>query len=85
MHFRIMSGLGAKQAESTAKVDSVFEELKDQMMANESNTVGIIVALLVGLVMLVILFIWTRRKNLGRGSSSLVLAQCCHPNRFTSF
>ena len=67
MHFRIMSGLGAKQAESTAKVDSMFEELKDQIMGDDSNTVGIIVALLVGLVMLVILFIWTRRKNLGRG------------------
>ena len=45
-----MLGLGAKQAESNSRVDSMFEELKDQVFVNDSKTVGIIVALIVGFV-----------------------------------
>eukprot|EP00090_Calanus_glacialis_P043467 TRINITY_DN7695_c0_g1_i4.p1 TRINITY_DN7695_c0_g1~~TRINITY_DN7695_c0_g1_i4.p1 ORF type:complete len:106 (-),score=30.15 TRINITY_DN7695_c0_g1_i4:513-830(-) len=44
---------------------SMFEEIKDQVLDNDSNTVGIVVGLLVGLLCL-IFFIWTRRKSLGR-------------------
>ena len=46
---------------------SMFEEIKDQIMAKDSNTIGIMVGLLVGLITLLLLFIWSRRKSLGRG------------------
>eukprot|EP00092_Neocalanus_flemingeri_P014074 GFUD01015183.1.p1 GENE.GFUD01015183.1~~GFUD01015183.1.p1 ORF type:complete len:258 (-),score=94.38 GFUD01015183.1:119-892(-) len=57
---------GAKQAEPVSQGDSMFEEMKDQILANDTNTIGIVVALLVGFLTLVLLFIWTRRKSLGR-------------------
>ena len=45
----------------------MFEEIKDQILDNDPNTIGILVGVLVGLVTLLIFFIWTRRKSLGRG------------------
>jgi len=45
---------------------SMFEEMKDQILAKDSNTIGLMVGLLVGLVTLLLLFIWNRRKSLGR-------------------
>jgi len=44
----------------------MFEEIKDQILDNDPNTIGILVGVLVGLVTLLIFFIWTRRKSLGR-------------------
>jgi len=51
---------------SSTKQGSTFEEMKDQILDNETNTIGIAVGLLVGLITLIVLFIWTRRKSLGR-------------------
>ena len=58
---------GGEDMSSSTKQGSMFEELKDQMLDNEANTIGIAVGLLVGLITLILLFIWTRRKSLGRG------------------
>jgi hypothetical protein len=58
---------GTEEGESSFQEGSMFEEMKDQILAKDSNTIGIVVALLVGLITLVLLFIWTRRKSLGRG------------------
>ena len=52
---------------SPSQGGSMFEEIKDQILAKDSNTIGIMVGLLVGLITLLLLFIWNRRKSLGRG------------------
>jgi len=44
----------------------MFEEIKDQILAKDSNTIGMMVGLLVGLITLLVLLIWNRRKSLGR-------------------
>ena len=51
----------------SSKLGSMFEEMKDQILKDESNTIGIAIGLLVGLITLIVLFIWRRRKSLGRG------------------
>ena len=50
---------------------SMFEDMKDQVLDKDSNTVGIVVGLLVGLLCLIFFFIWTRRKILGEVSKIL--------------
>ena len=50
----------------SSKHASMFEEMKDQILKDESNTIGIAIGLLVGLITLIVLFIWRRRKSLGR-------------------
>jgi len=62
---------GAKQSEPPPKQGldqgySQFEEIKDQMLSGDDNTIGIVVALAIGFLTLILLFIWTRRKSLGR-------------------
>merc|ERR1712142_1447051 len=51
---------------STNKQGSVFEEMKDQVLDKDANTIGILMGAVVGLITLLILFVWTRRKSLGR-------------------
>ena len=51
---------------------TVFEEVKDQVLEKDTNTVGIVVAVLLGILSLLILLIWTRKKKLGRGHFSFV-------------
>ena len=51
---------------------TVFEEVKDQVLEKDTNTVGIVVAVLLGILSLLILLIWTRKKKLGRGQFSFV-------------
>ena len=51
----------------SSKQGSMFEEMKDQILKDETNTIGIAIGLLVGLITLIVLFIWRRRKSLGRG------------------
>ena len=51
---------------------TVFEEVKDQVLEKDTNTVGIVVAVLLGILSLLILLIWTRKKTLGRGQFSSV-------------
>jgi len=48
------------------KNTNAFEELTDQIVKNDSNVVGIAVALVVGFFTLLLLFLWTRKKSLGR-------------------
>jgi len=57
---------GGEDSSSTDKQGSVFEEMKDQVLDKEANTIGILVGVVVGLITLLILFVWTRRKSLGR-------------------
>jgi len=62
---------GPKQSEPVSKQGldqgySQFEELKDQILLSDDNTIGIVVGLAVGFLTLILLFIWTRRKSLGR-------------------
>ena len=54
-------------AEKESVNGNKFEEIKEQMISSDSNTIGIAVALLVGLVTLILIFVWTRRRSLGRG------------------
>ena len=56
-----------KMAEKESVNGNKFEEIKEQMISSDSNTIGIAVALLVGLVTLILIFVWTRRRSLGRG------------------
>jgi len=51
---------------------TVFEEVKDQVLEKDTNTVGIVVAVLLGILSLLILLIWTRKKKLGRGQFTSV-------------
>ena len=51
---------------------TVFSEVKDQVLEKDTNTVGIVVAVLLGILSLLILLIWTRKKTLGRGQFSSV-------------
>jgi len=53
-------------AEKESVSGNKFEEIKEQMISSDSNTIGIAVALLVGLVTLILIFVWTRRRSLGR-------------------
>jgi len=54
------------EEKGSSKHGSMFEEIKDQILKDESNTIGIAIGLLVGLITLIVLFIWRRRKSLGR-------------------
>ena len=58
---------------------SIFEEMKDQVM-EDTNTVGIAVGLLVGFITLMLLFIWTRRKSLGR---DILICGACDSGKTT--
>ena len=64
LYFRIMS---ASEQAGSGQQGNMFEEMKDQILSKDTNTIGIVVALLLGFLTLVLLFIWTRRKSLGRG------------------
>ena len=69
---------GPKQSEPVSKQGldqgySQFEELKDQILLSDDNTIGIVVGLAVGFLTLILLFIWTRRKSLGRGKISFTI------------
>ena len=50
---------------------TVFEEVKDQVLEKDTNTVGIVVAVLLGILSLLILLIWTRKKTFGSDLWSL--------------
>jgi hypothetical protein len=44
-----------------------FAEFQDRIVARDPNTIGILVAALLGLLTLVLFLLWTRRRIFGRG------------------
>jgi hypothetical protein len=48
-----------------------FAEFQDRIVARDPNTIGILVAALLGLVTLVLFLLWTRRRIFGRGEPTI--------------
>ena len=69
----IMSGGAA--AQTAAKMSTAgssggfFAEFQDRIVARDPNTIGILVACLVGLLTLILAILWTRRRIFGRGQT----------------
>ncbi len=61
-----MSG-GPKAVPLPASGGGFFAEFQDRIVARDPNTIGILVAALLGLVTLVLFLLWTRRRIFGRG------------------
>jgi hypothetical protein len=58
-------------AQTTVKMSGggFFAEFQERIVARDPNTIGILVACLVGLLTLVFIFLWTKRRIFGRGES----------------
>jgi hypothetical protein len=48
-----------------------FAEFQDRIVARDPNTIGILVAALLGLLTLVLFLLWTRRRIFGRGEPTI--------------
>ena len=67
-----MSGGAAAQTAAkmaTAGGSGFFAEFQDRIVARDPNTIGILVACLVGLLTLILAILWTRRRIFGRGQT----------------
>jgi len=63
-------------------VKGFFEETKEKLESKDPQTVGIVVALLVGLLTLVLILLITKRKRFGRG---ILLCGTCDSGKTTLF
>jgi hypothetical protein len=67
---KTMSG-GPKAVPLPASSGEFFAEFQDRIVARDPNTIGILVAALLGLVTLVLFLLWTRRRIFGRGEPTI--------------
>ncbi len=65
-----MSG-GPKAVPLPESSGGFFKEFQDRIVARDPNTIGILVAALLGLVTLVLFLLWTRRRIFGRGEPTI--------------
>jgi len=77
-----MAGPAAKQKMGASIGKGFFEETKEKLVANDPQTIGIVVALFIGLLTLVVLFLWSRKKKYGRG---ILLCGACDSGKTTLF
>jgi formate hydrogenlyase subunit 3/multisubunit Na+/H+ antiporter MnhD subunit len=71
----------AKMSAASSSGGGFFAEFQERIVARDPNTIGILVACLVGLLTLVFIFLWTKRRIFGRGHFFLILffllCHCC--------